>query len=285
MRRSVIAIAVITVLIFGIGYLVGQLRAPTLGAAAGTAPSGPHGFLHPFVGVHNAGPRAGGQVTNISGNTYTVKPWSTPWGQQSSVTSIVVNGSTKFARGFGSAATQSDVKTGTYILARGSLSSDGKTLTATQVYILPGAPGHGAPFAHPIRPHADGIVAGISGNTVTLKADTGHFGFNESNPVKTVVLTDTTRYIAAPGATAGKSAIKTGAFIVATGTLSSDGKTLTATRVIIGGHGSWAGPAGRWGTPRAMWGGPSGWGPAGHAWGPGSGSLSPQSPSGSSTSA
>jgi hypothetical protein len=59
------------------------------------------------------------------------------------VTTITLTSSTQYFAGPGASATKADIKTGSFVIARGTLSSDGKTLTATQVMVLPSAPTRG----------------------------------------------------------------------------------------------------------------------------------------------
>lgn len=91
-----------------------------------------------------------------------------------------------------------------------------------------------------LGPRADGTVTAISGNTITVKpdGDRGPSPSNEYNNVTTILLTSSTKYQAGPGQSGSAKSIKVGSFIVAQGTVSSDGKTLTATTVMVGGaHG------------------------------------------------
>jgi hypothetical protein len=178
--------------------------------------------------VHFAGPGAIGKVTAVSGNAITISPIARPDGQASSVTTIDVTGSTQYLSKPGSASGLSAVKVGTYIAARGTLSGDGKTLTASQVVILPAAPDILA------GPRVIGKVTAISGNTLTITPGMGWKG--GAATATTVVLSPSTKYEtrSASGPTgADRSAIKVGSYIMAEGTLSADGKTLTASRVMI----------------------------------------------------
>ncbi|HCG02862.1 MAG TPA: hypothetical protein DEV93_20250 [Chloroflexi bacterium] len=78
--------------------------------------------------------------------------------------------------------------------------------------------------------HADGTVTAISGDTVTIKADADRSGSNEYTGVTTVNLTSTTQY----GSSQSKASIKVGSYLIAEGTLSTDGTTLTATTISAG---------------------------------------------------
>lgn len=82
-------------------------------------------------------PRLGGQVTAVNGSSYTVA------GRSGTSFTITTNSSTTFVNPGGTVATAATVKMGAYIMAEGSLSSDGKTLTALRVTIIPAGTGRG----------------------------------------------------------------------------------------------------------------------------------------------
>jgi hypothetical protein len=84
-------------------------------------------------------------------------------------------------------------------------------------------------------PHADGTVTAINGDTLTISAGTDPTGTTEYTGVNTVVLTGATQYDAGHDSTGtiSKSSIKVGSYVIVDGTLSSDGKTLTATSLSI----------------------------------------------------
>ena len=81
----------------------------------------------------------------------------------------------------------------------------------------------------------------FNGNTITVQADNDPAGSTEYTKVTTINLTDATTY---QGSTT-KAAIVVGAYVIAEGTVSSDGTTLTATSVGIGGPGGRGGHGGR----------------------------------------
>jgi hypothetical protein len=105
------------------------------------------------------------------------------------------------------------------------------TTTTTQAAPDPGAVRAGAQDA----PHADGTVTAINGDTLTISAGTDPTGTTEYTGVNTVVLTGATQYDAGHDSTGAisKSSIKVGSYVIVDGTLSSDGKTLTATSLSI----------------------------------------------------
>lgn len=92
-------------------------------------------------------------------------------------------------------------------------------------------------------PHADGTVTAINGDTLTISAGTDPTGTTEYTGVTTVALTGATQYDAGHDSTAaiGKSSIKVGSYVIAEGTLGSDGKTLTATSLRLNAGGPVAG--------------------------------------------
>lgn len=185
------------------------------------------------------GPHAAGQVTAVSGNTITIKPGTGRWDEQSTVTTVVVNGSTQYQSpsigGAASSTSQGSVKVGSFILATGALSADGKTLTASKVVVSP----NGLPMGragHFGGPGASGQVSAVNGDALTITPLAG--GWRGPSTVTTVLLTGTTQYFTrsvggAGPVSAAKSGITVKSFISARGTLSADGKTLTASRVEI----------------------------------------------------
>jgi hypothetical protein len=242
MRKSLIAIVLIGGIVFATGYLIGQIRGITASSAAGPstndpAPAIPWGGMRPFLGTHgpgHMGPHAGGKVTAVTGNTITVQPFVDRDGQEAQVTTIQVTGSTKYFTGFNQAATKAAVKVGSYVKADGTVSSDGKTLNATSVFVFSSAMPHGTHWGHASGgPHADGKVTAVNGDTISVQADTDPTGSTEYSHVTTVQLTSSTTYDAGPGQAGSKSDVKVGSYIIALGSLSSDGKTLTATHVVV----------------------------------------------------
>jgi hypothetical protein len=249
MRKSVLVVAVVAATIFGIGYLVGQLRAAPSGSAAGVSRSqSPQrvnsdwrgfraGGLDSGGGVHvfMSGPHAAGTVTAINGSSITIKPDANLPSSQQPVTTIVVTSSTHYSAGpetGGTSPSLSSIKVGTFLLATGTLSSDGKTLTAMRVFILPSAPSSGV-HVEAGGPHVAGAVTAIKGDTVAIKPDVATWGDDTTPSVATVNLTGSTQYFAGPMATGSKSSVVVGSHIIVQGTLSSDGKSITASRVII----------------------------------------------------
>ena len=168
-------------------------------------------------------PQVAGVVTNVSGGTLTLTSFD------GTAHTVTVSGSTRYQKA-GASAALSDVSSGTAIVAEGTLGSDG-TLAALRVTIQ--------------VPRLGGQVTAVNGTSYTVS---GRFGTSY-----TVAATTSTTYVNADGTTASASAVKVGSSIMAEGSLSSDGKTLTALRITVlpsgmghgfGGHGGFGGPGG-----------------------------------------
>src|SRR5689334_18047068 len=117
MRKTLIAVVLIGGLVFAAGYLIGQIRGITASSASSSRnnslPASPWSGIRPFLDKHGSdhfGPHAGGKVTAVNGDSITVQPFADPDGQESQVTTIQVNASTKYFTGFNLAATKADVK-------------------------------------------------------------------------------------------------------------------------------------------------------------------------------
>jgi hypothetical protein len=158
-------------------------------------------------------PSAGGVVSAVSGDTITVT------GRDQKTYTIVVSATTRYQKA-GKTASLADITKGTSIMAEGALS--GATLSAQLVTIQ--------------VPHLGGQVTAVNGTAIMVN---GHDGVTD-----TVNVSADTTYVNADGTAATIASVKVGLNINAEGTLSSDGKTLTALRVTIlpagmdnGGHG------------------------------------------------
>ena len=77
----------------------------------------------------------------------------------------------------------------------------------------------------------DSAQATPHGDTLTISAGTDPSGTSEYTGVTTVVLTSATQYDGGrdSSGTIGKSSIKVGSYVIVEGSLSSDGKTMSAT--------------------------------------------------------
>jgi hypothetical protein len=251
MRKTSIGISLLAAGALGMGYLLSQVGAPSPVFAAAkkhatskTARS--HATTkttHSHATGSTATQHADGTVQAVNGDTITVKADADQAGsnEYTKVTTIVLTSSTKYDTGNGTTSTtRPTIAAGSYIIAEGTVSSDGSTLTATLVSTHAGGRGHGGPGGG--GPHADGTVQSVSGNTITVTPDADRAGSNEYTKVTTIVLTSTTQYEAGHGATTTtRPTIANGNHIVADGTLNSDGTSLTATKVEIdsggpGGH-------------------------------------------------
>ena len=178
-----------------------------------------------------------GVVTNVSGTTLTLTTFG------GATHTVTVSASTHYQKA-GQSATLADISSGTAIVVEGTTTSNG-SLNAVRVTIQ--------------EPRVSGQVTAVNGASYTVS---GAFGQSY-----TVATTSSTTYVNADGTTASASAVKTGVAISAEGTLSSDGKTLTAQRVIIAptGAGYGLGPGG----------GRFGFGGPGRAFGPPPGTAAP----------
>jgi hypothetical protein len=179
-------------------------------------------------------PTEAGVVTNVSGHTLTLTAFD------GATHTVTVSGSTRYQKA-GQSVTLGDISTGTAIVAEGTLNSDG-SLSAARVTIQ--------------EPRVAGQVTEVNGSSYAV---TGAFGQSD-----TVTTTSSTTYLNADGTTASASAVQAGVAIIAQGTLSSDGKTLTAQRVIIAPRGAGYG------------GGRCGFGGADGAFGPPPGTAAPR---------
>jgi hypothetical protein len=149
-------------------------------------------------------PRESGVVTVVNGSTLTIT------GFDSSAHTVILGASTKYTRA-GQIAAQSDVTTGTSINVEGTANADG-SLNALLVTIQ--------------TPRVAGQVSAVSGSSYTIANRAG-------TSAVTVVATSSTLYVDMSGASVQPSTIVKGTEITAEGTLSSDGKTLTALRITV----------------------------------------------------
>jgi hypothetical protein len=110
-------------------------------ATSAVQPRDQFGFMHAFASGAAAGPHADGTVTAVNGDTITVKADTDRAGsnEYTQVTTITLGSNTVYTGG----ASKASIKVGSHIIAQGTLSSDGKTLTATSVTVLTGTPGSG----------------------------------------------------------------------------------------------------------------------------------------------
>lgn len=144
-----------------------------------------------------------GVVTNATASQLTITSFD-------GATHVInLTSSTRYQKA-GASDTVADVTTGNAILATGPISSDG-SLTADLVTIE--------------VPQVAGTVSAATSGSYTI---TGPDGTSV-----TVTTTGSTVYANADGTTAQASALTNGTRIMAQGTLSADGKTLTALRITL----------------------------------------------------
>ncbi|MDQ2743553.1 MAG: DUF5666 domain-containing protein, partial [Chloroflexota bacterium] len=140
MNKPLIAITLLTTGTLGTGYVIGQIAgvSPSF-AAGGTHTNTASHFLRTNVANQPAGAHADGQITAVNGDSITVTPDADRAGsnEYTGVTTINLSSATKYAAGHDAAATATRpaFAVGQYIVAEGSLSSDGKTLSATLVSV------------------------------------------------------------------------------------------------------------------------------------------------------
>lgn len=153
MKRTIIGLAGLTALVFGVGYTIGQIGGVSSSLAATTTVTSPSVTI-PATGGHeffradgiDAGggfegradtPHADGTVTAINGDTLTISPTNDPNGtnQYSKVTTVVLTSKTVYESGpHGTTPlTRSAIKAGSRIKVTGTLSNNGTTITATTV--------------------------------------------------------------------------------------------------------------------------------------------------------
>jgi hypothetical protein len=230
LRKRVIAAALLAAALITAGYVIGQIHGIAPSSAASTSQTHPATGTTPHWGFRDAGgPHAAGQVTAINGTTITIKPEANHPGEQNTVTTVVLTSNTQYLTpGTTIGSSKDSIKVGSFIVAEGTLSADGKKLTASRVVVLPNG---GLPAVRKLGPHAAGQVTAINGNTITIKPGVGRGGV--PGTVTTIVVTSSTHYLTGPDPSATKAAVKVGSYVIARGTLSSDGKTLTATHVVV----------------------------------------------------
>ena len=85
-------------------------------------------------------PTLGGEVTAVNGSSYTVT------GRFGTTYTVNATSSTSYVNPDGTATSASAVKAGTYIVAEGTLSADGKALTAQRILVAPAGPDRGFGF-------------------------------------------------------------------------------------------------------------------------------------------
>lgn len=199
------------------------------GKGHGGGPGGDHG------GGHGGGKGPGalnGVVTQV-----TLDPTSSALtgfqlhvhghGPQGYDVQVTVTTSTAFANEDGSAAQASDVKVGTEVQVRGSLSAAQQTVTASRVLIKAAESGGGGDMP---GTEVEGAVASVTttGFVVHPEAHHGMTGTDVS-----VATTGTTVFKTKAGATAAASDITVGTRVEVKGTVDAGTGTLVATQVVI----------------------------------------------------
>ena len=177
-------------------------------SAANSGSPGGSGVHRPGARFGIGGPGRYLNVTSVSGDTITAKD------RTGKTVTVVASAATTYSEA-GASASLTDIKAGSTIAVRGTSTTTSGRISATAITI--------------VLPQVTGVVKSVNGSTMTV---TGLGGATH-----TVLVTGSTRYqragqgAAATATTA--SAVKVGVSIMAEGSLSSDGKTLTAQRVLI----------------------------------------------------
>jgi hypothetical protein len=200
-------------IVISVVSVVTTLLVQSVLSSHGTSAAGkPHQTTPPTKttcsGVASRG--AVGTVDSVGSNSFTI---TTAAGK---TVTVNVSSSTTY-RGAGGSASFSDVHKGAVVIVKGTAGTN-SSVNATAVAIVP--------------PHAAGKVTAINGGALTIQPPSGNLG-KLASTVTTVVTNGSTTYFAPGSSSTGFGAIKVGSYIAATGTLSSDGKTLTATKVIV----------------------------------------------------
>jgi len=172
----------------------GAIAAATPGSVAAPPPGG------------GAGPGSGLTVTGVSGRTIMVRD-----GRGRTII-VRVSAMTTYSEA-GAPTTLSDLKAGERIAVQAAGAKTGAmTLTATRVTVM--------------LPRVMGRITAIGAGALSVKSFNG--------ATVTIKTTAATRYVKASGAATPAPALKKGAAIIAEGSLSRNGKALTARRIMVG---------------------------------------------------
>ena len=143
MKKSVIATAILVTGMFGAGIAAGQLGGIPGSSAASAITTTTTMQAAPDQGGQDA-PHADGTVSAINGDTLTISVGADPAGttEYTGVTMVILTSATQYDAGHDDTGTisKSSITVGSYIIVDGTLSSDGKTLTATSLRINAGGP-------------------------------------------------------------------------------------------------------------------------------------------------
>jgi hypothetical protein len=171
-------------------------------------------------------PAASGVVSNLSGNSFTLT------GFNGAAHTIHVSASTRYQRA-GATVPANTVTTGAAVIVEGTLNSDG-SLNAVRITIQ--------------VQQVLGRVTAVNSNGYTIISRRG--------TTVAIITSSATTYVTPSGAKSSATAVAKNGFILAQGTLSADGKTLDALRIVVvpatgpgsfghGGYGSGPGQGGR----------------------------------------
>jgi len=176
---------------------------------AGTEGTGTNNTTITATAIYIILPSEAGVVTAVNGNTLTIT------GFNGATRTINVTGSTRY-QSAGQPAALSNIMTGTAIVAEGTTDANG-VLTAKVITIQ--------------IPRIGGQVTAVNGSSYTVSGrDSTTYTVNTTGSTTYVNPT----YVNPNGSSATTTpTIAKGAFIMAEGTLSTDGKTMTAQRILV----------------------------------------------------
>lgn len=161
----------------------------------------------------------GAKVTSVSGSTVNA---SVTWGSVVMNWTVNTDASTKYFNRLGKAGVFADIGAGDSISFAGTMSGNGMTVLASAIKDLSGTVTNAT---------IGGKVQSINTGALSLVLSKGKDEHNQS-PTLTVQ-TNASTTITMNGAALAFGAIQTGDTVKATGTLSADGATLSATALVI----------------------------------------------------
>lgn len=241
MRRSLLVMPVLVVLVFSIGYVVGQGRSHSTPSAAAatenlavsnmsaTDPTVRPSWTHPFSGT-----RIFGRIEKISGDLVTV---SLPnhffgLGGHAPINQIQITANTKLYTRHGVSKAATTLKVGSFLAATGTLASHNTVMRATYVLVFSEPRmATGPNRLSPEIPAVTGKVTAISGNTLPISSNIGWW--TRPSTVNRVVETTGTHYFSGPFQVASRSSVHVGSIVSVRGAVSSNGKTITASTVTV----------------------------------------------------
>ena len=241
MRRSLLALLVLAVLVFSIGYVVGQNGSHTTPSAAAatenlsvsnlaaTDPPVRPSWAHPFSGT-----RIFGRISKISGSFVTVSLPNHLFGplERSAINQIQITAGTKVYTGHDVSTSPATLKVGSFVAATGTLTNQNTVVKATDVLVFSQPRMGMVPDRFSLgAPRVTGKVTAVTGNTLSITPNIGWW--TRPLSVNRIVVTASTHYVSGPFQAASRSSIHVGSIVSVSGTLSSNGKTMTASTLNV----------------------------------------------------